>query len=102
MAALPELAYGDAGYPPKVPPGATMIYTIRVENVREEKYPRRGRNRKKRLSQIRQKRPEIMILNKCRLIETVAAGLLFVSVQSVAADIPIKITGIIQIPLSGE
>ncbi|EFA3982863.1 fimbrial protein [Escherichia coli] len=39
-----------------------------------------------------------MILNKCRLIETVAAGLLFVSVQSVAVDIPIKITGIIQIP----
>ncbi len=33
----PELAYGDAGYPPKVPPGATMVYTIRVENVRGEK-----------------------------------------------------------------
>ncbi|HAJ7150441.1 TPA: peptidylprolyl isomerase [Escherichia coli] len=37
VAAPPELAYGDAGYPPKVPPGATMVYTIRVENVREEK-----------------------------------------------------------------
>lgn len=29
----PELAYGDEGYPPKVPPGATMIYTLRVESV---------------------------------------------------------------------
>ncbi|EGO0706233.1 hypothetical protein ITK37_004634 [Salmonella enterica] len=26
----PELAYGDKGYPPDVPPGATMIYRIRV------------------------------------------------------------------------
>jgi len=29
----PELAYGDEGYPPKIPPGATMVYTLRVENV---------------------------------------------------------------------
>ncbi|AXC84557.1 peptidylprolyl isomerase [Salmonella enterica subsp. salamae] len=29
----PELAYGDEGYPPKVPPGATMVYTLRVESV---------------------------------------------------------------------
>lgn len=28
-----ELAYGDEGYPPRVPPGATMIYTLRVEGV---------------------------------------------------------------------
>ncbi|EBG3215782.1 peptidylprolyl isomerase [Salmonella enterica subsp. enterica] len=27
------LAYGDEGYPPKVPPGATMVYTLRVESV---------------------------------------------------------------------
>ncbi|MCE9975905.1 FKBP-type peptidyl-prolyl cis-trans isomerase [Escherichia coli] len=35
VAAPPELAYGDEGYPPKVPPGATMVYTIRVEDVKE-------------------------------------------------------------------
>ncbi|TQN75923.1 UNVERIFIED_ORG: FKBP-type peptidyl-prolyl cis-trans isomerase [Citrobacter freundii] len=28
-----ELAYGDEGYLPKVPPGATMLYTLRVEGV---------------------------------------------------------------------
>lgn len=36
VAAPPELAYGDDGYPPKVPPGATMVYTIRVEDVKAE------------------------------------------------------------------
>lgn len=36
VAAPPELAYGDEGYPPKVPPGATMVYTIRVEDVKAE------------------------------------------------------------------
>ncbi|EHP67115.1 hypothetical protein HMPREF0986_00860 [Escherichia coli 4_1_47FAA] len=30
----PELAYGDEGYPPKVPPGATMVYTLRVDGVK--------------------------------------------------------------------
>lgn len=30
----PELAYGDEGYPPGVPPGATMLYTLRVEGVK--------------------------------------------------------------------
>ncbi|MGE6470459.1 FKBP-type peptidyl-prolyl cis-trans isomerase N-terminal domain-containing protein [Serratia proteamaculans] len=30
----PEMAYGDKGYAPKVPPGATMIYTLRVADVR--------------------------------------------------------------------
>ncbi|ECW0470410.1 TPA: FKBP-type peptidyl-prolyl cis-trans isomerase [Salmonella enterica subsp. enterica serovar Mississippi] len=30
----PELAYGDEGYPPKVPPGATMLYILRVEGVK--------------------------------------------------------------------
>ncbi|EIR7746762.1 fimbrial protein [Salmonella enterica subsp. enterica serovar Infantis] len=39
-----------------------------------------------------------MILNKCRLIEIVTAGLLFVSVQSAAVDVPVKITGTILIP----
>lgn len=33
LVAPPDLAYGDEGYPPKVPPGATMIYTLRVEGV---------------------------------------------------------------------
>ncbi len=36
VAAPPELAYGNEGYPPKVPPGATMVYTIRVEDVKAE------------------------------------------------------------------
>ncbi|WP_419687665.1 FKBP-type peptidyl-prolyl cis-trans isomerase N-terminal domain-containing protein [Serratia marcescens] len=31
----PELAYGDKGYPPKVPPGATMVYKLRVADVIE-------------------------------------------------------------------
>ncbi|EBV5086363.1 hypothetical protein DO659_24050 [Salmonella enterica subsp. enterica serovar Minnesota] len=29
----PDLAYGDKGFPPDVPPGATMVYRIRVANV---------------------------------------------------------------------
>ncbi|WP_053115650.1 FKBP-type peptidyl-prolyl cis-trans isomerase N-terminal domain-containing protein [Winslowiella iniecta] len=33
----PELAYGDAGYPPDIPPAAYMIYTIRVADVYPEK-----------------------------------------------------------------
>ncbi|ECD5144127.1 hypothetical protein E1460_23515 [Salmonella enterica subsp. enterica serovar Caracas] len=33
----PELAYGDKGYPPHVPPGATMIYRVRVADVIAEK-----------------------------------------------------------------
>ncbi|HIF6628451.1 TPA: FKBP-type peptidyl-prolyl cis-trans isomerase N-terminal domain-containing protein [Serratia marcescens] len=32
----PELAYGDKGYPPKVPPGATMVYKLRVADVIDE------------------------------------------------------------------
>lgn len=36
VAAPPELAYGDEGYPPRVPPGATMVYTIRVEDAKAE------------------------------------------------------------------
>ncbi|HBR2043249.1 TPA: FKBP-type peptidyl-prolyl cis-trans isomerase [Klebsiella pneumoniae] len=34
MVVPPELAYGDEGYPPKVPPGATVFYSIRVEDVK--------------------------------------------------------------------
>lgn len=30
----PALAYGDEGYLPKVPPGATLRYVLRVENVK--------------------------------------------------------------------
>ncbi|WP_273855332.1 FKBP-type peptidyl-prolyl cis-trans isomerase N-terminal domain-containing protein [Serratia liquefaciens] len=30
MVVPPELAYGEAGYPPKVPPNATMVYELRV------------------------------------------------------------------------
>ncbi|EEC4901399.1 peptidylprolyl isomerase [Salmonella enterica subsp. enterica] len=33
LVAPSEMAYGDEGYPPKVPPGATMVYTLRVESV---------------------------------------------------------------------
>lgn len=33
LAVPPELAYGDKGYPPDVPPGAMMIYNIRVSDV---------------------------------------------------------------------
>lgn len=29
----PEQAYGEKGYPPKVPPNATMIYTLRIAEV---------------------------------------------------------------------
>lgn len=28
----PALAYGETGYPPKVPPNATMVYTLRIDH----------------------------------------------------------------------
>ena len=32
----PALAYGDKGYPPKVPPNATMVYELRISDVYAE------------------------------------------------------------------
>ncbi|PKH26380.1 hypothetical protein CIG19_00830 [Enterobacterales bacterium CwR94] len=29
----PELAYGDEGFAPLIPPGATMVYTLRIDHV---------------------------------------------------------------------
>ncbi|MFJ3001253.1 FKBP-type peptidyl-prolyl cis-trans isomerase N-terminal domain-containing protein [Serratia liquefaciens] len=34
MVVPPELAYGEAGYPPKIPPNATMIYELRVVDIK--------------------------------------------------------------------
>lgn len=34
-----SLAYGDEGYPPKVPPGASLVYTLRVEQVNGSPQP---------------------------------------------------------------
>lgn len=33
MVVPPAMAYGDAGYPPLVPPGATMVYALRIRDV---------------------------------------------------------------------
>lgn len=33
----PALAYGEKGYPPAVPPNATMVYTLRIAEVYPEK-----------------------------------------------------------------
>lgn len=33
MVVPPSLAYGDKGYPPTVPPNATMVYVLRIEGV---------------------------------------------------------------------
>lgn len=32
----PELAYGSKGYPPKIPPNATMVYQLRISDVYPE------------------------------------------------------------------
>lgn len=32
----PDLAYGDAGFPPDVPPGATVVYRVRLLEVSED------------------------------------------------------------------
>ncbi|HIE4798790.1 TPA: FKBP-type peptidyl-prolyl cis-trans isomerase N-terminal domain-containing protein [Serratia marcescens] len=34
MVVPPALAYGEAGYPPSVPPNATMVYTLRIDDSR--------------------------------------------------------------------
>ncbi|CAI1735708.1 FKBP-type peptidyl-prolyl cis-trans isomerase fkpA precursor [Serratia entomophila] len=34
MVVPPALAYGEAGYPPKVPANATMVYELRIDNSR--------------------------------------------------------------------
>jgi FKBP-type peptidyl-prolyl cis-trans isomerase len=34
MVVPPEKAYGDKGYAPKIPPGATMIYVLRIADVK--------------------------------------------------------------------
>ncbi|MBH1931197.1 FKBP-type peptidyl-prolyl cis-trans isomerase [Serratia rubidaea] len=33
LVAPPELAYGEKGYPPKVPPNATMVYQLRIAEM---------------------------------------------------------------------
>ena len=35
LAVPPALAYGEAGYPPTIPPGATMVYELRIDNIRK-------------------------------------------------------------------
>ncbi|EIM8480863.1 FKBP-type peptidyl-prolyl cis-trans isomerase [Serratia marcescens] len=36
MVVPPALAYGEDGYPPKVPPNATMVYELRVDGVKAQ------------------------------------------------------------------
>lgn len=48
----PELAYGDEGYPPKVPPGATMVYTLRVEDVKPDAELASGKSTGKNMSSL--------------------------------------------------
>jgi FKBP-type peptidyl-prolyl cis-trans isomerase FkpA len=33
MVVPPSLAYGEKGYPPKIPPGATMVYQLRIAEI---------------------------------------------------------------------
>lgn len=35
MVVPPALAYGESGYPPHVPPNATMVYELRIDNSRQ-------------------------------------------------------------------
>ncbi|WP_447870074.1 FKBP-type peptidyl-prolyl cis-trans isomerase [Serratia fonticola] len=35
----PALAYGEKGYPPKVPPNATMVYTLRIADMYPQDAP---------------------------------------------------------------
>lgn len=34
MVVAPEQAYGEVGYPPKVPPNATMVYELRIDGIK--------------------------------------------------------------------
>ncbi|EAU2345834.1 fimbrial protein [Salmonella enterica subsp. enterica serovar Brandenburg] len=96
VAVPPELAYGDEGYPPKVPSGATMVYTLRVEDVKAESVsPDEYKNA---VASKKQEERKIMILKRSRPARLMTVGLLLVSAQALAMDVPIKITGTIQIP----
>ncbi|BEM64676.1 FKBP-type peptidyl-prolyl cis-trans isomerase N-terminal domain-containing protein [Serratia sp. IR-2025] len=39
MVVPPSLAYGEVGYPPHVPPNATMVYELRVDNSKTSAEP---------------------------------------------------------------
>ncbi|MGU9760856.1 FKBP-type peptidyl-prolyl cis-trans isomerase N-terminal domain-containing protein (plasmid) [Serratia marcescens] len=38
----PELAYGEKGYPPNVPPNSTMIYTLRIAEMYPDKQEKKS------------------------------------------------------------
>lgn len=47
LVAPPELVYGEKGYPPQIPPNATMVYTLRIaEMYPENKKPMTARVKK--------------------------------------------------------